>query len=119
MKTMNKNFMALAVVCLSVIAIWFTNRTIIPKAASWQDVVSEAEAGGYKLVTTDDLWKKYSEEQDKIMLVDTRQAWEFRSGHIKNAVNFPTEPTWLSRFQKRSALEKFLGADKNRTVVFY
>jgi rhodanese-related sulfurtransferase len=51
--------------------------------------------------------------------LDTRQEWEYRTGHIKKAVNFPIEPTWLSRWRKKSALETFLGPDKNRLIVFY
>jgi rhodanese-related sulfurtransferase len=51
--------------------------------------------------------------------VDTRQEWEYRTGHIKNALNFPIEPTWLSRWRKKDALQTFLGLDKNRLIVFY
>jgi len=51
--------------------------------------------------------------------VDTRQEWEYRTGHIRGAVNFPMEPTWLSRWRKKNALAQLLGADKNRTIVFY
>jgi rhodanese-related sulfurtransferase len=54
-----------------------------------------------------------------MLLVDTRQEWEYRSGHIKGALNFPIEPTWLSRWRNKGALAKFLGPDKNRFIVFY
>ena len=94
--------MALAVICLTISALWFTNRVVTPKDASWEDVVSESKAGGYQL-----------------LIVDTRQEWEFRTGHIKHAVNFPMEPTWLSRWQKKAALEKFLGPNKDLNIVFY
>lgn len=119
MKVVKKNFMALAVICLTISALWFTNRVVTPKDASWEDVVSESKAGGYQLIKTDDLREKQTEDPDKLLIVDTRQEWEFRTGHIKHAVNFPMEPTWLSRWQKKAALEKFLGPDKDRTIVFY
>ena len=54
-----------------------------------------------------------------MLLVDTRQEWEYRSGHIRGALNFPLEPTWISRWRNKGALEKFLGPDKNRFIVFY
>jgi rhodanese-related sulfurtransferase len=51
--------------------------------------------------------------------VDTRQEWEYRTGHIKGAVNFPMEPTWLSRWQKKGDLAALLGTDKGQPIVFY
>ncbi|MBT3175949.1 MAG: rhodanese-like domain-containing protein [Desulfobacula sp.] len=118
MKTIKKNFTALIVICLTVSALWFTNRAVTPKAASWEDVVSEAKTGNYGLITTDELRQLYF-RKDVPLIVDTRQEWEFRSGHIKGAVNFPMEPTWLSRWQKKTLLEQFLGTDKDKTIIFY
>lgn len=111
--------MAVAVVCLTVIALWFTNRTAAPKDVSWEDVVAESKAGNYALISTDELWEKYRKNNENILIVDTRQEWEFRTGHIEQALNFPMEPTWLSRWQNKKPLEAFLGPDKNRTLVFY
>ncbi len=119
MKTIKKNLTAVIVICLSITALWFTNRAVTPKEASWDDVVSEAKIGGYNLITTDELWQLYSSSKEPPLIVDTRQQWEFRSGHIKGAVNFPMEPTWLSRWQKKASLESFLGPAKNKTIVFY
>ena len=119
MKVVKKNFMALAVICLTISALWFTNRVVTPKDASWEDVVLESKAGAYQLIKTDDLREKQTEDPDKLLIVDTRQEWEFRTGHIKHAVNFPMEPTWLSRWQKKAALEKFLGPNKDLNIVFY
>ena len=119
MKIITKNIMAVTVVCLTIGALWFTNRAITPKTATWEDVVSESKAGGYQLITTKELHEKYTGDPESPLIVDTRQEWEFRTGHIKDAVNFPMEPTWFSRWQKKSALKEFLGPDKNRSIVFY
>ncbi|GAB4336801.1 MAG: hypothetical protein Kow0089_07490 [Desulfobulbaceae bacterium] len=82
-------------------------------------LAKEAERGGYRLIDTETLWQLYQEGQDSLVLVDTRQEWEYHSGHIRGARNFPFEPTWLSRLTNRGALEQFLGPDKNKTIVFY
>ena len=80
---------------------------------------AEARDGCYKLINVGELWKRYQENPDDLLLVDTRQAWEYRAGHIKDALFFPIEPTWWSRWRKQGALERFLGPDKNRFLVFY
>ncbi|MBL7210755.1 MAG: rhodanese-like domain-containing protein [Desulfobacteraceae bacterium] len=119
MKGVQKAFLALVAVVVTVGLLWYDNRTIVPKKSTYQDVVAEARAGGYQLTSTEGLWERYSKEPQGLLAVDTRQEWEYRTGHIKGALNFPMEPTWLSRWRKKGALEKFLGPDKNRLVVFY
>jgi rhodanese-related sulfurtransferase len=84
-----------------------------------EDARAEAARGGYRLISTDDLWQRYEADPDGLLLVDTRQEWEYRSGHIKGAINFPLEPTWLSRWRKKGDLEAVLGPDKDRFIVFY
>jgi len=106
-------------VAVTVGALWLTNGAVAPKEAIWDDVVAEAKNGGYQLISTDDLWSRYSENRDSLLLVDTRQEWEYRTGHIQEAVNFPMEPTWLARWQKKGDLGRFLDADKDRTIIFY
>lgn len=88
-------------------------------AASMDDVRNEAKRGGYQLVTSEILWEMISRDQAGVLLVDTRQNWEYAAGHIKDAVNFPMEPTWLARLTKRGELEQFLGPDKQKHIVFY
>jgi predicted sulfurtransferase len=106
-------------VIISAVGLWYNNRTVILKDATWDDVVVEAEAGGYRLISTEDLQKRYQKKPNTMLLVDTRQEWEYRSGHIKGALNFPMEPTWLSRWRKKAELEQLLGSDKDRFIVFY
>ena len=86
---------------------------------TWDEVRAEAARGGYRLIDTDKLWQQYRSNPAGLLLIDTRQEWEYRSGHIQGAINFPMEPTWLSRWRKKGALGKVLGPDKNRLIVFY
>ncbi len=90
-----------------------------PPQATLENVSVEASSGGYRLIATEELWGWLQSETDNLLLVDTRQEWEYRTGHIRGAVNFPMEPTWLSRWRKKGALAQLLGADKDRTIVFY
>ena len=111
--------LAFAAVLLTVGALWFTNRAVTPKQAAWDDVLAEASNGGYKVITTEELAERYQKDAKSLLLVDTRQEWEYRTGHLSGAVNFPIEPTSWSRWRKASSLETLLGPDKDRTVIFY
>ena len=119
MRNRRISVLALLAVAMTAGALWLTSGAVTPKEATWNDAVAEAEIGGYRLITTEDLWKRYSAKQDPPLLVDTRQEWEYGTGHIEGAVNFPMEPTWLSRWQKKGALGRLLGDDKDRTLIFY
>ena len=90
-----------------------------PPAASAADVQAEAQRGGYRLIDMNELWQLYQQDDKNLLLVDTRQDWEYHAGYIKNALNFPMEPTWLARLTQRGALEQFLGPDKTKRIVFY
>lgn len=99
--------------------LWFTNGAVTPKEPTWGDVVAESKAGGYRLISTDELGQRYQTDAQGILLVDTRQEWEFAMGHISGAVNFPMEPTAWSRWWKKGELAAALGPDKDRFIVFY
>ena len=114
-----KTILALTALIITVGFLWFTNRSVTPKNATFQHVLAEAQDGGYQLINTKKLKDIYDKDPKGLLLVDTRQEWEYRSGHIKGALNFPMEPTWLSRLKKKGDMEKFLGPDKNRFIVFY
>ena len=119
MNNKKTTIIAIVAVLLTVGALWSNNRAVAPKEPAWDDVLAEAKAGGYKIITTDELSERYQKDPKSLLLVDTRQEWEYRTGHLKGAVNFPIEPTAWSRWRKASALEAFLGADKDRTIIFY
>lgn len=114
-----KMLLALIAIIATVGALWFTNLSVTPKEATWEDVQVEAKQGGYHIINTEELWKRYSKKSDSLFLVDTRQEWEYRTGHIKGALNFPMEPTWLSRWRKKGDLKTLIGPDKDRFIVFY
>jgi len=119
MQNKKSALIAFLAVLITVGALWFSNRAVTPGEATWDDVLAEATAGGYRLITTSEFSERYEKHAKSILLVDTRQEWEYRTGHIQGALNFPIEPTWWSRRSKASALERFLGPDKDRMVVFY
>jgi hypothetical protein len=106
-------------VASTMFVIWFFNRPVELKKSTMADVYSEAERGGYRLIDFEKLSTLYEKHPRQILLVDTRQEWEYRSGHIARAVNFPLAPTWWARWRNKKALGKFLGADKENTLIFY
>ncbi len=112
-------WLPLLAIAITAGTLWFTNRAVTPQEPTWNDVVAEAKGGGYRLISTDDLRQRYEKDRRSMLLVDTRQDWEFAMGHIKGATNFPMEPTTWSRWHKKGKLAEALGPDKNRFIVFY
>lgn len=119
MRNKKTTTIAFLAVFIAVGALWLTSRSVTPGQATWEDVLAEAKAGGYKLITTEELSERYRKDAGSFLLVDTRQEWEYRTGHLEGAVNFPMEPTAWSRWRKASALVTLLGPDRDRTVIFY
>jgi len=113
-------FLGLLAVLVTLGGLWYSHRPLPPpQEATWEDVQAEAQRGGYSLISTAELADLYRQAPPKLLLVDTRQDWEYRTGHIKGAVNFPIEPTWWGRWRARGALARLLGPDKERPLVFY
>ncbi len=110
---------ASGVVILTALFVWHAHRPVVAKTATWDDVIIEARDGGYQLITTEELAERYREDPESILLIDTRQEWEYRTGHIAGARNFPMEPTRWSRWRKADELETFLGPNKDGPFVFY
>jgi hypothetical protein len=117
----NKRTTLLALVAMAITlgALWHAYRPIISPETTLAEVRVEALSGGYRLINTAELGKMYQQPPPNFLLVDTRQDWEYRSGHIKGAVNFPLEPTWWSRWRSQTRLAALLGPDRERLVVFY
>jgi 3-mercaptopyruvate sulfurtransferase SseA len=115
-----KALLPILAVALTLGLVWYLNRPQPPaREASWEDVQAEASQGGYRLITTAELAARYRQDPRGMLLVDTRQDWEYRSGHIKGAVNFPLEPTWWGRWRAQGPLRRLLGPDKSKFIVFY
>jgi hypothetical protein len=79
-------------------------QTLVDKVAQSQQLMAITDPD--LLVLFED-W--FEELED---LIDTRQEWEFRTGHIKGSVNFSMEPTAWARWSKAGELEEFLGPDR-------
>jgi len=119
MKHKSSLSIALAAVLITVLFVWYGQRPITPQQATWDDVIAEAQAGGYRIITTAALAEKYNKDPSALMLIDTRQEWEYRTSHIAGALLFPMEPTGWARWRKAAELRELLGEDKQRTLVFY
>jgi 3-mercaptopyruvate sulfurtransferase SseA len=100
-------------------SLWLTSRGAAPRKATLADSEREAQAGGYRIVGVDDLAAWLEKDPRSVLLVDTRQDWEFQAGRIPGSVSFPMEPTTWARWRKADRLKTLLGPDLNRRVVFY
>ena len=81
----------------------------------------EAERGGYKVVSTTEL-KTWQDQKKDLLIVDTMPYEDsYKKQHIPGAVQieFPIpEMTQLDE-KKKADLEKLLGPNKDRLIVFY
>ncbi|MCX8027715.1 MAG: rhodanese-like domain-containing protein [Thermodesulfovibrionales bacterium] len=81
----------------------------------------EVERGGYKIVNTQEL-KKWLDEKKPMLLIDTMPyEASYKKEHIPSAVQmeFPIPEMTSIDDKKKAELEKLLGPDKNRLIVFY
>ena len=119
MGTRRTTILALAAVILTLGVLWQRHRPVVVQESSLAQVRAEAARGGYRLIETAELAKLYQQPPANLLLVDNRQDWEYRSGHIKGAVNFPMDPTWWGRWRAQGRLAALLGTDQDRPAVFY
>jgi 3-mercaptopyruvate sulfurtransferase SseA len=110
--------LTLLAVALTLGGLWYAHRPSAPPV-TWQEVQAEAKRGGYRLISTAELAARARLEPQNLFLVDTRQEWEYRTGHLEGAVNFPIEPTWWARLKARGRLAALLGPDREKFIVFY
>jgi 3-mercaptopyruvate sulfurtransferase SseA len=111
--------LALLAVVLTLGALWYVHRPVISREPTLEEVKAQARSGGYHLISTDELAALRQQDAQQVLLVDTRQPWEYRTGHIPGARNFSIEPTWWSRWRSQQPLARFLGPDRDRPIVFY
>ena len=84
-------------------------------------VQEEARRGNYQLISPEAIRKRFLEKPSSLFLVDTRQDWEYQREHIQGAANLPVTPSWWTQYSPsaRAGMEKLLGPDKKREVIFY
>jgi len=111
--------LAFLAVVLTIGGLWCVHRPVIEREPTQEEVQAQASNGGYRLINTAELATLIRQEGQKVLLVDTRQPWEYRTGHIEGAVNFSMEPTRWARWRSRGPLAEFLGPDRDRPIVFY
>lgn len=81
----------------------------------------DVATGGYKLVGTEEL-KTWVDKKESMLIVDTMPFEDsYKKNHIPGSVQmeFPIEEMTQLDDAKKAALEKLLGPDKNRRIVFY
>lgn len=81
----------------------------------------EVERGGYKIVSTAEL-KGWIDAKKDMLLVDTMPyEASYKKEHIPGAkqMEFPIPEMTTIDDKTKAELEKLLGADKNRLIVFY
>ncbi len=119
MKSIRSILMPCFAVSIAFLVLWYSHLPVPIPASNMAQVELEAENGGYRLIDVETLSTLYQSNREKILLVDTRQEWEHRGGSIDGSVNFPMEPTWWARWQRKGDLKAFLGSDKEKSIVFY
>ena len=120
MRVIRSFILPLVAVAAAVLILWVDQNPSDPVPASGMaQVVQEAESGGYRLVDIDTLWDWYQNRPEQILLVDTRQQWEYRTGTIEDSLHFPMEPTRWAHWTRKGELAELLGEDKSKTIVFY
>ncbi len=81
----------------------------------------EVGRGGYKILTTEEL-KGWVDQNKPILIVDTMPyEASYRKQHLPGAVQmeFPIPEMAQIDDKTKAALEKLLGPDKDRLIVFY
>ncbi len=79
--------LVLATVVLLGVVWWWRHRAAVPREVGWDEVMVEAETGGYRLISTEEMANRYRRYPQSLLLVDTRLEGEYRAGHIRGAVN--------------------------------
>src|SRR5208283_1349039 len=98
---------------------WGSKETETEKLAV--QFANQVKKGGYGIVTTEEL-KAWIDKKEPMLIVDTMPLEDsYKKNHIPAAVQieFPVEEMSQLDEAKKADLEKLLGPDKNRKIVFY
>ncbi len=83
--------------------------------------LSEVQRGGYKIVATQEL-KSWIDQKKAMLIVDTMPFEDsYKKQHVPGAVQmlFPIPEMKTIDDKTKAELEKLLGPDKDRLIVFY
>ncbi len=103
----------------SALAAWGTKDLETEKSAV--TFAREVGRGGYKILTTGEL-KGWMDQKKPMLIVDTMPyEASYRKQHLPGAVQmeFPIPEMTQMDDKTKAALEKLLGPDKERLIVFY
>ena len=115
-----RNFLIPSIaIAVALLVVWYLHLPSPPVTTDMAQVIQEAKDGGYRLIDIESLSNLLRTDLKDVLLIDTRDEWEYRAGHIARSVNFPIAPTWRDRWQKKGALEALLGPDREKSIVFY
>lgn len=81
----------------------------------------EVERGGYKIVSTEEL-KNWIDQKKAMLIVDTMPYEDsYKKQHVPGAaqLEFPIPELTKLDDKTKASLEKLLGPDKNKLIVFY
>jgi thiosulfate/3-mercaptopyruvate sulfurtransferase len=101
------------------LAAWGTKELDTEKIAV--TFAKEVERGGYKILTTGEL-KGWMDQKKEMLIVDTMPfEASYKKQHVPGAVQmeFPIPEMTQLDDNTKAALEKLLGPDKDRLIVFY
>jgi 3-mercaptopyruvate sulfurtransferase SseA len=86
----------------------------------WERAQAQASRDGYQLVTIPELSRLYGSKSE-FVIVDVRPRYEFRAGHLPEALQIEFHLGERSRLgpDKRQEFERLLGPDKGREVIIY
>jgi thiosulfate/3-mercaptopyruvate sulfurtransferase len=101
------------------LAAWGTSEVDTEKIAV--TFAREVERGGYKIVTTEEL-KQWIDQKKDMLIVDTMPyEASYKKEHIPGAVQIelPVPEMTTMDDATKSKLEKLLGPNKDRMIVFY
>ncbi len=103
----------------SALAAWGTSEVDTEKIAI--TFAREVERGGYKIVSTEEL-KQWIDQKKAMLIVDTMpNEASYKKQHIPGAVQIEFPIPEMTRIDEavKANLEKLLGPNKDRTIVFY
>lgn len=107
------------VLSTQVLAAWGTKELDTEKIAV--NFAKEVARGGYKFVSTEEL-KSWLDQKKDMLIVDTMPYEDsYKKQHVPGAVQieFPIPELTQLDEKKKADLEKLLGPNKDRLVVFY